>query len=267
VHFASLTKLLVLVALSDAGANGAPDDAAEKGEPSAPVASSQTREPPLPAVAFALERRPRATRTQAWTRQRRGFAPAWESAYPEQHFSRFLDLAMPTFHPPWVRAPSPEEWRRNLFRFAAAVSADLQRAIAAACPPGRCMPEMVEVASRLTAFVKAHLRDFTYVEQPSGATAFYAWHGWQITGGDTSFSVGCHEMVEAPEVSCRLEVALGDQLMLSYAPRNPYWPADPELTVLTGDDRGRVGEIQFDRTYDGAPVVIIGGIALATPHP
>jgi hypothetical protein len=264
VHFASLTKLFVLVALSDAGANGAPDGAAEKGEP---VASSKTREPRLPAAAFALERRPRATRTQAWMRQRRGFAPAWESAHPEHHFSRFLDLAMPRFHPPKVRDPSPDEWRKQLFRFAAAIIADLHDAIAAACPAGRCMPELIEVAQRLTDFMKTHPRDFTYVEQPSGATAVYAWHGWQISAGELSFGVGCHELVEAAEVSCQLDVALDDELLLSYVPRNPHWPAKPEVTLFAGEERRRVGEIQFDRTYAGAPVAIIGGIALATPHP
>jgi hypothetical protein len=272
VNLVSLTHALALIAMGAATLATAPPDAGSATAPpdagtaaSAPAAGSTAPPlPRLPAEAFALDRKPRLRQTQAWTRSRKGSAPSWESAHPGVHFSRFLDLARPSFHPPKVRDLPDRDWRINLFRFAAAMIADLREAVAAACPPGRCTPTLRETAQRLGRFVTEHPRDFTYTALPA-APGLGTWYGWQLGGGDLSFSVGCHDAPESPEVRCRLEVPLDEELRLSFAPRPGSDDGAPELSLVADEDGRRVGEVGFERTYGGAPVVILGGRALARP--
>lgn len=269
MSFAFLTHLLSLMTMSDAAFTAPPAGAA----PSAPALAATAPTSPRPrlrAEAFALDRKPRPRRTEAWTRSRRGSAPSWERAHPEMHFSRFLDLARPSFHPPKERDLEPAAWRTNLFRFAAAMIADLRELLTAACPGNRCMPELVETAQRLGKFVTEHPRDFTFaVLTKAPDPALGTWYGWQLTAGELSFSLGCHDRATSAEVLCRLEVPLADGLVLGFSPAPAQGRHGPELTVdgREGGDRvgERVGEIELERTYAGAPVVIIGGRALAHP--
>ena len=90
-------------------------------------------------------------------------------------------------------------------------------------------------------------------------------NGWRLSGGTASFELGCSDAMEAPEVFCRLELELDDGLVLGYAPRNPMSGPQPDITLWRHGDAQRqsLGEIQFERTYSGTPVVIISGRARA----
>jgi hypothetical protein len=271
--FAS-TLLTALLATGDAGVTGLamPDAARSQGAASNEAATTATPameaappEPRLPAVAFALDRKPHARRTQAWTRPRRDFSPHWERAHPGVHFSRFLDLARPGLHPPKVPDLGEREWRVALFRFANAVISDLRDAIAAACPVGRCAPILDEASRRLAAFQQAGPRAFTQIQDSASQAESNAWYGWRLGGGPTILDLGCHDAPDLPEVTCRLDLELDRGQVLSYTPRNSPTARGPDLAICVRNDPPSqgLGEIQFDRTYAGAPVVIIGGSARA----
>jgi hypothetical protein len=262
--FALLTSLPATV---DAGGTSPSptggDDVADAAK--APPPAKTAAEPRLPADAFTIERQPRARRTQKWTRPRRDFSPRWERDYPQKHFSRFLDLARPDFHPPKARTLTPSEWQTSLFRFAGAVIADLHEAVQIACARRRCAPALAEAEERLAAFVGTRDRAFSPVDRKARSDRWNAWYGWRLSGGTASFELGCNDMLEAPEVTCRLELELDDGLVLGYAPKNWLSGPEPEITLWRqGDGQKKpLGEIQFERTYSGAPVVIISGIARA----
>ena len=267
MHPIAFTLLASLLAAVDGGVTGwrpASDEDEARADEAPPPAKTAV-EPRLPARAYATKQKPRAGRTQKWTRPRRGFSPRWESDYPEYHFSRFLDLARPTFHPPKVRTLTESEWQTALFRFAFAVVADLHDAIPIACAQDRCAPALAQAAQRLASYVRARDRAFTPLARTSSRDRFSTWYGWRLTGGTASFELGCSDIMEAPEVICRLELDLDDDLVLGYAPKNSMTGPEPDLTLWQkGDERKQaLGEIQFDRTYAGAPVVIISGNARA----
>lgn len=265
MSFACLTQLLALITMSEA-AVVAPTEPAATAPAPAVSAPARPPRPRLPAEAFALDRKPRLRATQAWTRSRRGSAPSWERAHPDAHFSRFLQLARPSFHPPKVRDLDAAEWRIQLFRFAAAMIADLRELVTAACPAGRCTSELVAMAQRLGKFVSEQPRDFTFTVLPQAPDpTLGTWYGWQLAGGGLTFSVGCYDVAGSPQVLCRLEVPLDDGLVLGFCPEHTDDRRLPELTLDAGDDGRRVGEIELERTYEGAPVVILGGRALARP--
>jgi hypothetical protein len=264
--------LSLLVADADAATRdprvGADARAVVEGRSQDPAARTPT--PRLPALAYSVPRRPEPRRTQAWTRPRTGFAPSWERDYPEMHFSRFLDLARPQFHPPKIRELAPAEWRVALFRFANAVTSDLADAIEVACPKRRCAPILAEARERARDFGRGGIRGFTYVAHPPKSDPFDGWYGWKLTHGAVSFDLGCIDLREAPEVSCRLDLELSNDLTLQYLPRNPATGPRPEIRIRHNREAAdqAVGEIQFHRTYSGAPVVIITGAALAhSPSP
>jgi hypothetical protein len=275
-HFA-LTILTSLLAPTDAGvlgvgvsdaSAGARADAAAITTNSASSPPGQaTAQPRLAATAFATERQPRARRTRAWTRPQRNFAPRWESAYPEMHFSRFLDLARPDLHPPKIPDLTEREWRSALFRFASDVVSDLRDAIDLACPKGRCAPTLEKASQRLATFVREGARNFTFVDQDASNDHGNAWYGWRLTGGTTSFELGCNDVMEAPEVTCRLELDLADGLVMSYRPQNSMTGPEPDIAIRRqGEEHGKpLGEIRFNRTYSGTPVVVMAGSALASP--
>jgi hypothetical protein len=247
-----LTSLLVAV---DADVPAPePSASAAPAPPAAPA-------PRLPAQAFAIERQPRPRRTQAWTQDRRGSYPAWESDFPGFHFSRFLSLARPRLHPPQEPAPTPSEARIALFRFASAVIADFNQAIELACPKGRCAPMVDEARQRLAGFVRAGPRDFTQTNRSVRRDPFNHWYGWRLQSGSTSFELGCMDVSESPEVICRLDLELASGLVLTYAPKTRMAGLGPDITLRRQDDEQARGEIAFDRTYAGAPVVIVSGCA------
>ena len=260
-----LTLLALLLASPDAGRGAAEEPPARRQQdadsPSPKLAASEPR--PF-AKAFAVERKPRAHRTQTWTKPRDGFAPRWESEYPELHFSRFLDLARPNFHPPKVRTLGNTEWQATLFHFATAVIADLREAITLACPAARCAPVLNQAGQRLAAFVRAGARAFTHTDRGHTIDHWNTWYGWRLESPQASFELGCTDVTESPEVICELDLDLGDGLVLSYAPKNSLALPGPDLAIRRqGEPREKhLGEIQFDRTYTGAPVVVIAGSAL-----
>jgi hypothetical protein len=216
-------------------------------------------------MAFALGRQPRAQRTQRWTKARHGFAPSWEKEHRGAHFSRFLDLARPTLHPPKAGTLSPREWQAVLFHFASAVIADLRDGIDAACPPGRCAESLTEADQKLAAFVRAGATAFTHAETTRAAERTGTWYGWRLTGPDAAFELGCDDAADLPEVRCRLDLDLGDEQVLRYVPRSSAAIPGPDITLRRREAPVGVnlGEIQFDRTFAGAPVVIVAGAALA----
>ncbi|HEX7500645.1 MAG TPA: hypothetical protein VF524_10130, partial [Polyangia bacterium] len=218
-----MTFLTSLLAAADAGAvgPGAPEASAASGDDTAAGASTSAAspaEPRLAATAFATERQPRARRTKAWTRPRHSFSPRWEADYPEVHFSRFLNLARPDFHPPKIHDLTEREWRGALFHFASAVIADLREAIDIACPKERCAPALAEASQRLASFVRAGGPAFTHVDRGGSSDQWNTGYGWRLTDGTASFDLGCNDLTEAPEVTCRLELDLDAGLMLTYAP-------------------------------------------------
>jgi hypothetical protein len=249
-----------LLAAVDAGA---PD-------PSAPGVSSPPSEQAapasrLPARAFPVSHKPRPQRTQAWTKDRRGSYPAWESDFAEFHFSRFLSLARPQLHPPKEPTLTPSEARIALFRFASAVIADWRDAIDLACPKGRCAALVDEARQRLASFVASGPRDFTQADRTARRDAWNHWYGWRLESGTTAFELGCMDVSESPEVICRLDLDLDSGLVLTYTPKTQMAGPGPEIAIRRqGDAQGKaLGEIEFDRAYSGAPVVIVSGCALA----
>ena len=80
------TVVTLLLASADAGTGNADSPAAHTIATSAETASH------LGERTFASRRQPKARRTRAWTRDRRGDASGWVSNYPQMHFSRFWDF-------------------------------------------------------------------------------------------------------------------------------------------------------------------------------
>jgi hypothetical protein len=265
--------LVLALATADAAAAGAP--AVEPGgTPAAPGVKSEGESasaqplPPRPhlaAMAFALERRPRAQRTQRWTQARHGFAPSWEKQHPGAHFSRFLELARPEIRPPKARVGSPAETRLALLQFASAIIADLRDGIAAACPRGRCAAVITEAGQRLATIAEAGARAVITVDDTSADHAAGVWHGWRLQGRGVAVELGCDDIADLPEIRCRLDLDLGEGRVLRFTPRTSPSVPGPDFVVRQRDAPAGVnlGEIQFDRTYGGAPVVIIAGTALA----
>ncbi len=218
-------------------------------------------------MAYAIGRKPRAQRTQTWTKSRPGSAPRRESDCPELHFSRFIELGRPDFHPPMVRTLGEKEWRAALLHFTTTVIADLRDAIAVACPTGRCAPVLDEASQKLAAFVHAGARAFTHTDRGRTSDQWNTWYGWHLQGSAASLKLGCNDVTESPEVTCRLDLELDDNLVLSYAPKNSLAIPGPDIAIRRlGETKGKnLGEIQFNRTYSGAPVVVIAGSALAPP--
>ena len=125
---------------------------------------------------------------------------------------------------------------------------------------------MVEEArTRLASFVAGGPRNFTFADRSRAVDQPNRWHGWRLQSGATSLELGCMDVTELPEVICRLELDLADDLVVSYRPKTLAAGPGPDLAIgRQGDAHGKsLGEIEFDRTYSGAPVVIISGAALA----
>jgi hypothetical protein len=230
-----------------------------------PPPSRNANEPRLPATAFPVGRQPRAWRTKAWTRPLRDFAPGWESQYPEVHFSRFLNLARPTFHPPKERDLTAAEWRIALYHFASAVVGDLRDTLSLACPKGRCAPMLDQANQQLATFTRSNAHEFTFAERNTDNDHSNVSYRWHMTGAGASFDLGCDEVTEAPEVTCQMDLELADGLVLRYQPKNSMTGPEPDIAVgRQGDPRGKpLGEVRFERTYGGAPVVVLVGAALA----
>jgi hypothetical protein len=256
-----LSLLASLLAAVDGGVPAPEPVAASAALPGAPPVEPAASAPRLPAQAFAIDRKPRPRRTQAWTHDRRGSYPAWESDFPEFHFSRFLSLARPQLHPPQEPAPTPSQARIALFRFASAVIADFTQAIDLACPKGRCAPMVDEARQLLTGFVRSGPRDFTQTDRTARRDSFNHWYGWRLQSGSTSFELGCMDVSESPEVICELELGLASGLVLTYAPKTAAAVSGPDITIRRQGDDQVLGEIAFDRTFSGAPVVILSGSA------
>jgi hypothetical protein len=226
-----------------------------------PDAQLATPAPPLPVQAFAINRMPRPRRTQAWTQDRRDAYPAWHSDYPDCHFSRFLSLAQPNFHPYREPTLTPSQARIALFRFASAVIADFTQAIDLACPQGRCAPPVDEARRRLAGFARAGPRVFTETNRSARRDPFNHWYGWRLQSGTASFELGCMDVSESPEVICRLDLDLASGQVLTYAPKTRAADSGPDIIIRRQGDEQALGTIAFDRTYAGAPVVILSGSA------
>jgi hypothetical protein len=266
----TLTMAMVLFAAGDAGSPGQGVSGASTTSPAVPSApaSSVPSEPRLPTTAFSAERQPRARRTKDWTRPLHGFSPRWERSHPGVHFSRFLDLARPDLHPPTKPRRSPTEWHGALSRFAKDVVADLRDALDVACPPRHCAPTIAEADKQLATFQAVGGRQLTVVDRSNTQDPANAWYGWRLTSDTLSVDVGCQDWSEAAEVACTLEMVLVDGRVLTYRPGVRMTDSQPDIAIREdGEADGRiVGEIRFERTFSGAPVVILTGEAIA-PEP
>ena len=256
------TVVTLLLASADAGTGNADSPAAHTIATSAETASQ------LGERTFASRRQPKARRTRAWTRDRRGDASGWVSNYPQMHFSRFLDLARPTFHPPWIRDRTAREWRGALFRFTSAVIADMRDALRVACPPGRCSSALSRVDGRLGTFLAAGVGGFTYADRSSSSDRWNTRYAWRLTAGEVSFEIGCDEITEGPEVACNLDLALTDDLVLTYESVNGLAGDQPDFTIHHRNKPNELplGIIRLERSPSGAPQVLVNGMALA-PRP
>jgi hypothetical protein len=264
VIHAALILIASLLALPDAGTADVPPHPAAAG-------SAAETHPDLPQETFAIVRRPRASRTKAWIRSRRSGDLDWEANYPEMHFSRFLDLARPAFHPPWIGDRTDRERQDALFRFANAVIMDMRDALHIACPGQRCAPLLVEADRLLSSFLRFGSRAFSYADQRPSGDNWNRWYGWRFAGKEARIDVACDDLLEEPEVMCLLAVELAGGLTLTYNPKNSFGnrldPADFALH-RQGSNEQPLGTIVFERSDTGAPRVALSGAVLASrTHP
>lgn len=254
---AALVLLVPLLALPDAGvADGPPSSQADAGVAQAP--------PSLAQESFPIVRQPRARRIWSWTRSRRN--PKWESNYTQVHFSRFLDLAQATLHLPWTRQRTDRQRQEDLFRFANAVIMDLRDALRVACPGQRCAPLLLDVDRVLAPFLRLGPHGYTPVEKQPSGDRWHTWYAWSFAAATTRIDLGCDDMLEEPEVTCELTVALPDGLGLSFNPKNSRGASPEEADFILRRQSSKaepLGTILFERSDTGAPRVVISGALLA----
>ena len=185
---------------------------------------------------------------------------AGQDEFPEIHYSRFKQRI-------GYRKVGDPEIARQSIRLARDLAADLLDVLHAACPKGRCSETVVDVEPVLAAFMRDPSPTYALVEHLKWYDHWNSGWYWTLTSGGRVFKAGCSDMMESLEVSCSLELDVGDGLRLYFGAKNGYQSNDPIVELYDRNDHAyktKVGAISYFEDGRHEIWVDVAGRALAT---